>query len=116
MLSLLREYTFKLFRRDHFQLLVGAVGRIFVAAPPPEFRHVAKAVALQMIVGNLRDQLRPQRFPCQIFASAPSALRAGHARCTSFRFRLSPVPPRMRGRGVFAPGREVFDKLAALFR
>ena len=40
---------------------------------------MAEAVALQVVVLDLADALGPQRFPAQVLAAAPAALRAGHA-------------------------------------
>ena len=54
---------------------------------------MAKAVALQMVVFHLHHSLDPERFPGEVLAGAPAALRPGHA------VELAPI-----GLGPFLPG------------
>ena len=64
------------------ELLVGARRRLAVGAPALEPRGVAEAVALQVLVGDLGDELDAQRLPAQVLARVPPALprRAGAGR------------------------------------
>src|ERR1043166_1026318 len=62
-----------------FPFSVRAVARFLVRAPPAKLRGVAKAISLHVVVSDFDDQLGAQRLPRQILASAPAALRAGHA-------------------------------------
>src|SRR6476469_3606286 len=63
-----------------FELVVTAIGRAFIRAPPQKRGGMAKAVALQMIVLDLAHALDPQGLPGKILAPRPAALRPRHAR------------------------------------
>src|SRR6201995_4710367 len=69
-----RENLRELFGRGHLALSIGTIAGFFVEAPAAELRHVAKARALQMLVGHGDDEFRPNRLPGQIFAMTPAAL------------------------------------------
>ena len=49
--------------RNNFQLVVSAIGRLFVGTPSAELRGMAEAVALHVVVGDFDHQFRPQRLP-----------------------------------------------------
>ena len=80
-------------------------------------RHVPKAIALHVLIGDFDDQLGTERLPRQIFALAPTALPAGHAMSgfSVYEFGFRPALPRMIGERVVAIGREKFYQLTALF-
>src|SRR5262245_62650256 len=74
-----REYLCQFRRQDNFNLLIRAVARLFVLAPPSELRDVAKPAPLHVIVRNFQNQLRSQRLPREILALAPTTLCPRHA-------------------------------------
>ncbi len=51
------------FRRNDFELFVGAVLRFLVGAPSAKLRGMTESVALHMIIRNFDHQLRTQRLP-----------------------------------------------------
>ena len=83
------EDLLELVRRRDLELIVAAVARLLVGAPPRENRRVTEARPLQVVVLDLAHALDAQRLPRQILAGAPAALAARHAR----RRRQPPVPP-----------------------
>ena len=50
-------------RRNDFQLGVSTVAWFFVSAPPSKLRHVAKAGALHVLIGDLHYKFGAQRLP-----------------------------------------------------
>src|SRR5688500_11289352 len=69
-----------LVRQSDLELIVAAVARRLVRTPALEDRGVPEAIALHVIVFDLAHPLDPHRLPRQIFARAPAALAARHAR------------------------------------
>src|SRR5262249_37698157 len=101
---------------NHFELVIGAVVRLFVRAPPAKLRCVAEAVALHVLVSDFHHQFGTQRLPRQVLALAPAALTTGHAMFgfTARRSMLSPILPRVSGQRILAVWSEEFYQLAAL--
>src|SRR6478735_11939878 len=79
------------------ELLVGARRRLAVGAPALEARGVAEAVALQVLVRDLGDEVESQRLPREVLARVPPALRAGPPlpRRRGLRVGFGPLPPRV---------------------
>src|SRR6185436_12003059 len=74
------EDLLELVSRRDLELIVAALGRRFVGAPPQKDRGVAEPIALHVVVLDLAHALDPQRLPREILARAPAALPARHAR------------------------------------
>src|ERR1700724_793786 len=49
--------------RNHFELSIGAVARLFVCAPPSKLGHVTEAGALHMLVRDFDHKFGAQRLP-----------------------------------------------------
>src|SRR5215469_16414668 len=62
------EDFLKLVWRRNLELIVSTVARPFVRPPAQEYRRVAKAPSLQMVVLDLADPFQPQRLPGKILA------------------------------------------------
>ena len=73
--------------RGGLQLVVAAVRGRLVRPPAAERRPVAEPVALEVVVGDLDDPLRPQRLPRQVLAPVPAARRARAAAARTRRRR-----------------------------
>src|ERR1051325_4446105 len=106
------ENRLQFFRRDHFELIVGAIPRLLIGAPSAKLRCVTKSVALHMIIRNFDDQLRTQRLPGQILTRAPAALAPGHAKIGLSVRLLRPIFPWMMGERIFAIRCEKLYELA----
>src|SRR6516165_2095542 len=102
-------------RRDHLKLRIAAVLRRLVFSPAPKLCGVTKTLPLHVVVRNLHNQLRPQRFPRQILTLAPAALAAWHSATspTLPSFAFGPRLPGMTGERVLAVGREEIDQLSS---
>src|SRR5262249_15053252 len=113
-LSPIPSEDFRQFLRRHdFKLRIGAVAWLLVLAPSPKLRGVTKSIALHVIISDLDDQLGSQRFPREILARAPAALRTRH---TATRPGISvlvfcPAFPWMLGERVLAIRCEELYKL-----
>ena len=46
----------QLFRRNHFELVIGAVARLLVRAPSTKLRCMTETIALHVIVSDFDDQ------------------------------------------------------------
>src|SRR5262245_29867991 len=66
----------ELVRSGDLQLIVPAVGWLFVRTPALKGGRMPEPVALEMVVLHLADALDPQRLPRQILAGAPTAVAA----------------------------------------
>src|SRR5260370_2061397 len=84
-------------RRYDFKLVISALARLLVVAPPSKMRHVPEASTLHVLISDLGHQLGPQRFPRQVLPLAPSALAARNAMpgFTVSRYMLRPFFPRL---------------------
>src|ERR1700736_1192662 len=49
--------------RNHFELSIGAVARLFVGAPPSKLRHVTEAGAQHVLVSDFDHKFGAQRLP-----------------------------------------------------
>src|SRR5205809_209772 len=67
------EYLLELVGRRDLELVVAAVARLLVRAPPQEDRRVAEPRSLHVVVLDLADALDAERLPRKIFARAPPA-------------------------------------------
>ena len=74
------EHLLELVRGRDLELVVAAVDRPFVGTPTLEDGRVTESRALHVIVFHLADALDAKRLPREIFARAPTALAARHAR------------------------------------
>ena len=106
------ENLLQLVRRRDFELVVAAVARRLVRPPAQKVGRVTKAVALQVIVFDFAHPLDAQRFPRQVLAGGPAALRARHARAC-VRFLALPIAPRMILHRVLAQRLELLRELPA---
>src|SRR5439155_12587391 len=83
-------------------LVPRALIRIFVRAEPDEAGAVPEAIALELVVAHLDDELRANRVPVQLLAARPSALAArdplvaDEARLDELRQALLKFPPHGR--------------------
>src|SRR3954470_25026753 len=73
-----------------FELVVPAVCRRLVRAPPLEGRGVPEPIALKVVVRHLHDPLRAKRLPGQVLSSIPAAGRTRQALARS----IGCPPPR----------------------
>src|SRR5688572_21763821 len=98
--------------RRLLELIVAAVGGRSVRAPAHEGGGVAESVVLEVVEGDLADELGPHRLPGEILAAVPARLRAGQAPALLDRGSLGdrPVPPRM----ILDAGSIGFEKLHQL--
>src|SRR6185369_5790382 len=104
-LSPRRENLRQLLRRNHLELLVGAILWLLVRTPATELRGVTEAIALHVIVRNLEHQLGTNRLPRQIFAATPATLATGHPMWRVIVLRkIRPVAPGMTLQRVLAIG------------
>src|SRR5205085_897455 len=76
--------------------------------PSAKMRGVPEPAALHVIVFDLSDQFRPQRFPREILPLTPAALAAGDALLAS-----RPMFPRMIRERILPIRREILCKFAA---
>src|SRR5687768_14385619 len=78
--------------RSDFELIVAALGWWFVGSPAQEGGGVAEAVPLHVVVLHFAHAFDAEGLPGQVFARAPAALAAGHARhlLTGVRGPLAP--------------------------
>src|SRR5207302_248661 len=68
------EHLLELVGRGDFELIVAAVDRPLVGAPPLKNRGVTEAVPLHVIVLHFADPLDSKRLPGEILSGAPAAL------------------------------------------
>src|SRR5262249_41517505 len=92
-------------RRNHFQLIVPTIPRLFIEPPSSKLRRMPEPAPLHMVILDLRHQLRSQRLPRQVLSLAPTAPTTRHA------LRVAPLPPRMLEESVLPIWREIFGKL-----
>src|SRR5688572_4971040 len=59
-------------RRRRLELVVAARHRRLVRSPALVRRPVSEAGALEVVVSDLRDSLRPERLPRQVLATVPT--------------------------------------------
>src|SRR4051794_30367918 len=90
----------ELHRDRGVELLVGARRRLAVGPPALEARGVAEPIALQVLVGDLGDEVEAQRLPREVLARVPPALRARSALTRDglgprFGVGLGPAAPRV---------------------
>jgi len=78
-LSATLEDGLQFLRGDDFQLREGAGLGFAVGAPAAEVGHVAEPAALHVFICDFDDEFGAQRFPLEIFATAPTAFATGHA-------------------------------------
>src|SRR4030095_6838124 len=95
------EHFLELERGRDVELIVPAVLRSLVRAPPQKDRRVPEAIALHVIVFDLAYALDPDRFPRQIFSRAPPALPTRQPRGDVFH-GTGPIVPRMSFECVLA--------------
>src|SRR3954468_16048521 len=107
------EHLRELERSRDFELVVAAIARRLVGPPAQELRGVTEAIALQVVVLHLAYALDAQRFPREILAGAPAAVRAGHAR--SFGCGSRPIAPWMILERVLPQRLQLFGKALAGF-
>ena len=100
-LDFLRENLHQFLRRNHFQLRIRAGSGALVGAPPSELRHVAKPVALHVLVGDFNHQFGTEWLPGEILSLAPSAFATRQALARFIRIRIRPVTPRVIGQKPF---------------
>ena len=91
------EDLLELVRSRDLELVVAAIGRALVRAPPLEHRRMPESIALHVVVLHFADTLDAQRLPGQILAGAPAALASRHPRPVA---ELGPLAPRMFVEGV----------------
>src|SRR5438105_3146829 len=89
-------------RRGLLELVVAAVSRRLVRPPALEGGAVPEAIALEVVEGNLRDQLGPKRLPREVLAPIPAARGAGKPAAFGGRtlLPLTPLAPRVVSDGV----------------
>ena len=75
----MRENRCQFLRWYDFELVIGAVARLFVSSPSAELRDMTEAAALHVIVSHFHHQFGSQWFPRQVLALTPAALAARHA-------------------------------------
>src|SRR4029079_14155914 len=86
------EDLLELERRGLLELVVAAVGRLLVRSPSLEGGGVPEPIALEMVVGDLRDALDAQRLPRQGLATVPARRRPGQP-LAGLLGRLGPLGP-----------------------
>src|SRR4029079_18251225 len=103
------EYLLELERRGLLELVVAAVGRLLVRAPTLERGGVPEPIALEVVVGDLRDALDAQRLPRQVLAAVPARRRSGQplAGLLGRLGPLGPLAPRVALERVLAERREL---------
>jgi len=77
---------------------------------------MAKAVALHMLICDLDDQLRAQRFPRQVFALTPPALASRQAMIAIPIRVVSPVSPGMARECIAAIWLEMLNEGSAVVK
>src|SRR5262245_10675075 len=100
----------ELVRGGDLELIVAALGGLFVEAPAEEDRGVPKAITLHVIVLDLAYTFDTQWFPREIFSGVPPALSARQAR-RPFSHRVGPLPPGMILERAFAQWLEFLHQL-----
>src|SRR5467141_630372 len=111
-----RENRGQLLRRNHFELGIGAVGRLLIHSPSAKLRGMAKAASLHVVVSNFEHELGPQWFPGQVLALTPATLATRHAidNLAGLGSLLRPMLPWVSGQRGFTVGVEELCQFPAL--
>src|SRR5215472_6595580 len=100
-----RENRGQVVRNGLLQLLIRTRRRISIGAPTFELCHMPEAASLQVVVGDLADELRTHGHPGHVLAGVPAVPDPGHAR------RVRPLRPRVAGDVVHAVRRQLRQQL-----